>query len=224
MVVVHNSWALGFGAKLQREDGKLYREYEMKTKPLILKTKFWNVHLKLLHYQRISCIKTFKRRLFYFQCCIGQKFQTYMREESTNRSSFCYHLSVGACEKCQKFLVLDEILPSNSKSTNFGSIFAHLTVFQKVKLQKKIILSSFCYRLSGVACEKFQKFLVLSENTASNSTSTNFGSVSASSDSPPKSEFLSSNFFWVAFGITFRVGHVKNIRTFWFWTRFYRLT
>ena len=75
-------------------------------------------------------------------------------------SSFCYHLSGRACEKCQKFLVLGENLPSNLKSTNFGSVFArfdgNLTSEFKIKF---FFLSSFCYPLLGKACEKFKKLL-----------------------------------------------------------------
>ena len=41
--------------------------------------------------------------------------------------SFCYHLSVGACEKCHKFLVSGENSLSNLKSTIFWSFFVVLS-------------------------------------------------------------------------------------------------
>ena len=54
-------------------------------------------------------------------------------------SSFCYHLTNGAYEKCQKFLILVENLPSNLKSTNFGSVFARFDCLPT----SEIILNNF---------------------------------------------------------------------------------
>ena len=76
------------------------------------------------------------------------------------------------------------------------------------------------HHLSGVAREKYQKFIVLGENLQSNLKSTNY----CASYCP---FWLSSdkwNFYWVAFVITFRVGHVKNVRSSLCWAKIYRLT
>ena len=73
--------------------------------------------------------------------------QKLMTEAATNKSSFFYHLSDGACEKCQKFLVLSENLSSDSKSMNFGSVF----VFVRIK-KKTIFASKYTSKTKAPLC------------------------------------------------------------------------
>ena len=43
----------------------------------LMKIKFEMYIKKLDYYQKVSCIKTFKRRFFYFLCCIFSKYGFY---------------------------------------------------------------------------------------------------------------------------------------------------
>ena len=45
-----------------------------------MKLKFEMYIKKLHYYQKVSCIKTFKRRFFYFLCCIFSKYGSYNYE------------------------------------------------------------------------------------------------------------------------------------------------
>ena len=38
---------------------------------------FEPLYIKKLHYQKVSCVKTFKQKFFYFLCCIFSKYGFY---------------------------------------------------------------------------------------------------------------------------------------------------
>ena len=78
--------------------------------------------------------------------------------------SFSHHLFGGACEECQMFLVLDENLPSYSKSMNFGSVLLFIRIFQ---INYEQLLDSYCY-LSSRARKAFEEYKTVKERIPSN--------------------------------------------------------
>ena len=128
------------------------------------------------HYIYVKTYRlTLNKRISAQFLVISTVFRKVKKFSEISFSSFCSQLSLGTCEKCQKFLVLYEKLLSTFKSKNFGSVFGQLDCLPKSEKCLEIFFSSFCYYLLRGMCEKCQEFLVLYENLPSDFKSTNFG-------------------------------------------------